>query len=214
MMTEVIDTAFFDRDIHRVARDLLGRTLVRRRSDDTRRARIVEVEVYEGQNDAASHARSGEPTDRTWPMFDRPGRIYVYTIYGMYHCLNLRAPSQSGPGAILIRAAAPVEGAGRMAVGRGLIATAERYDATMDSDLLSGPGKLCQALDIGPEMSGEMLGDGMLALEPGEPVCQNDPDSVDSTPRIGLNPDTCGESCRWPWRYIVADSPWTSCRAG
>lgn len=100
-----------------------------------------------------------------------------------------------------------------MGIGRGLIDDVDDYDDGLAEDLLSGPGKLCQALSIGPELSGQMVGDE-LAVAPGEPIWRTSPDRVAATPRIGLNPDTCGEAVEWSWRYIVDDSPWTSCRAG
>ncbi len=208
-----ITSEFFERNIHRVARGLIGRHLVREVEERIRRARIVEVEVYEGPNDPASHAASGEPTQRTQPMFGPPGLIYVYTIYGMYHCLNLRAPSEVGPGAILIRAAEPLEGQAAMAVDRGLVESPDEYDPSRVEDLLSGPGKLCQALAIRPRLSGVPIGE-QLYLEAGEAVWQRRPSAIEETARIGLNRETCGDCVDWKWRYIDADSPWTSCRAG
>ncbi len=206
---------YFERPIHEVARDLLGRELVRSVGGERLRARIVEVEVYEGENDAASHARRGTPTERTKPMFAAPGTVYVYTIYGMYQCLNLRAPSEVGPGAVLIRACEPLEGQAYMAVRRSLVESAGNYvgGPEVDKQLMSGPGKLCQALSIDTELSGTMVGD-KLQLKQGQPVWRDAPQRVESTARIGLNPDTCGPSAKWPWRYIIADSPWISCGAG
>lgn len=200
---------FFDRNIHDVARDVIGRELVRRLDGMELRGRVVEVEVYEGANDPASHASKGEPTQRTQPMFASPGTIYVYTIYGMYQCLNLRAPSTPGPGAILIRALAPLAGKAQMAVGRGLIDGVDEYDSSLDRDLLSGPGKLCQALEVDTDLSGEVLGDE-LWIEPGEAVWRADPQNVEATPRVGLNRETCGECVDWPWRYIERGSDWCS----
>src|SRR5882672_10016992 len=103
---------FYDRPTATVARDLLGKLLVRRRPDRAERvARIVEVEAYLGVRDAASHARRG-PTPRAAIMFGPPGHLYVYLIYGMHHCLNLVTESDGTAGAVLIRAAAPVVGFG------------------------------------------------------------------------------------------------------
>lgn len=200
---------FFARPIHQVARDLLGRVLTRTVDGTGRRGRIVEVEVYEGANDAASHARSGQPTERTAPMFGPPGTLYVYTIYGMYQCLNIRAPSSAGPGAVLIRACEPLDGNAHMAVSRGLIEAPKDYHGGLDSKLMSGPGKLCQAFDIGTDISGRPIG-GPLQLEPGRALWRRQPDRVEATPRIGLNPTTCGECVDWPWRYVVGDCAWTS----
>lgn len=207
--TSKLGVDFFARNIHEVARDLLGRDLVRVVDGETLRGRIVEVEVYEGANDAASHARKGEPTERTRPMFAEPGTVYVYTIYGMYQCLNLRAPSAPGPGAILVRACRPMAGQTKMAVGRGIVDDPSQYGGGRDEDLLSGPGKLCQGLWIGPELTETKVGHA-LWLEAGSPIWNRQPDRVETTERVGLNPKTCGESAQWPWRYIVGDSPWTS----
>ncbi len=194
-----IPTDFFDRDIHVVARDLLGRDLVRETDGTLRSGRIVEVEVYEGSNDRASHARTGTPTARTAPMFADPGTLYVYTIYGIHQCLNLRAPSEIGPGAILIRACQPLQGLAAMAQSRGLATVREKR-------LLRGPAMICQALHLGPEHSGLLIGD-LLALHQGSPVAS---DQVHRTPRIGLNRETCGTCTDRPWRYTVKDSPWLS----
>lgn len=200
---------FFDRGIHDVAKDLLGRDLVRRLGSTIRRGRIVEVEVYEGANDRASHARSGRPTERTAPMFAEPGTIYVYTIYGIYQCLNLRAPSGVGPGAILIRACAPMGDPVPMAMSRGLIQSPEEYRASMAKKLMSGPGKLCQAMEIGPQLSGAVMG-SELWLEAGEPVWEREPQSLVATPRVGLNPKTCLGCEERLWRYVIAGSRWLS----
>ena len=80
--------SFYARPTVKVARDLLGKWLVRRWPDAPPQiARIVEVEAYLGERDAASHARRG-PTPRAAIMFGPPGFLYVYLIYGMHHCMN------------------------------------------------------------------------------------------------------------------------------
>ncbi len=123
---------FYDRPTATVARDLLGKLLVRRRPDGAQRvARIVEVEAYLGVRDAASHARRG-PTPRAAIMFGPPGHLYFYLIYGMHHCLNLVTESDGTAGAVLIRAAEPAAG----------------FDDVPGRRILSGPGKLCAALGI------------------------------------------------------------------
>src|SRR5882672_794345 len=119
--------AFYERPTARVARDLLGKLLVRRGApprarqgrhpgdDDSGRdgggglllARIVEVEAYLGERDAASHARRG-PTPRAAIMFGPPGHLYVYLIYGMHHCMNFVTERDGQAGAVLIRAAEPL----------------------------------------------------------------------------------------------------------
>ena len=104
--------AFYARPTVTVARELLGKVLVRRMTADRCAccARIVEVEAYLGERDAASHARRG-PTPRAAIMFGPPGFLYVYLVYGMHHCMNFVTETDGVAGAVLIRAAAPLGGA-------------------------------------------------------------------------------------------------------
>ncbi|HEY0708917.1 MAG TPA: DNA-3-methyladenine glycosylase, partial [Polyangia bacterium] len=122
---------FFARATETVAKDLLGKLILRQHeTGDRQLARIVEVEAYLGLRDLASHARRG-PTPRAAIMFGPPGHLYVYLIYGMYHCMNFVTEPDGEAGAVLIRAAEPVLGV-----------------TTDDARALSGPGKLCRALGI------------------------------------------------------------------
>jgi DNA-3-methyladenine glycosylase len=131
-----LDRAFFARATAEVARDLVGKVLLRRASRKPEvRARIVEVEAYLGQRDAASHARFG-PTPRAAIMFGPPGRLYVYLVYGMHHCMNLVTEEDGVAGAVLIRAAE-------------LLRVTEAPEvASSGARPLSGPGKLCAGLGV------------------------------------------------------------------
>jgi DNA-3-methyladenine glycosylase len=124
--------SFFARPTVKVARDLLGKWLVRRWPDAPPQiARIVEVEAYLGERDAASHARRG-PTPRAAIMFGPPGFLYVYLIYGMYNCMNFVTEAEGKAGAVLIRAAEPLMPPAHAGARHPL----------------SGPGKLCRGLGI------------------------------------------------------------------
>ena len=106
---EPLPRAFYARPTVEVAHALLGKLLVRKPAvpdGPLRLARLVEVEAYLGQRDAASHARRG-PTPRAAIMFGPPGFLYVYLVYGMHHCMNLVTETDGVAGAVLIRAAAP-----------------------------------------------------------------------------------------------------------
>ena len=131
-MTELapLPRSFYARPTTAVARDLIGKVLVSARVSGARLARIVEVEAYLGERDAASHARRG-PTPRAAIMFGPPGFLYVYLIYGMHHCMNFVTEGDGVAGAVLIRAAEPLAG----------FAGAHQRP-------LSGPGKLCAGLGI------------------------------------------------------------------
>ncbi len=88
-MHPVLPPSFFDRPTLEVARDLLGKTLVRRFPDGTTRAlRITEVEAYDGPDDKASHTSKGR-TPRTEVMFGESGHFYIYLCYGLHWMLNI-----------------------------------------------------------------------------------------------------------------------------
>ena len=107
---------FFRRDAVTVARELLGKTIVRRfENGETKRFVIVETEAYLGEEDLACHASKGR-TPRTEIMYHNGGKIYVYLIYGMYWMLNFVTGDDAHPQAVLIRGVDNVIGSGR--VGR------------------------------------------------------------------------------------------------
>ena len=101
--------SFYQQSTVDVAKQLLGKYLVRRHPDGVRAGRIVETEAYIGPQDLACHAARGR-TPRTEVMFGPAGHAYVYFIYGMYHMLNLVTEAKDYPAAVLIRAIEPVRG--------------------------------------------------------------------------------------------------------
>ncbi len=159
-------------------------------------ARIVEVEVYLGAEDPGSHAHRGR-TPRNGVLFGPPGIAYVYFNYGMYWLLNISALEDGVPSAILIRAGRPLTGVDEMRLNRP---TARR-----ETDLLSGPGKLCQAFGIDGTYNGVDLLDpaSPVHLEPGEPVTE-----MIVTRRIGL---AVGKGEEKEWRFVeAAEARWAS----
>jgi DNA-3-methyladenine glycosylase len=144
--------AFYARDPRRVARELLGKVLVRKRGKSPLTARIVEVEAYLGENDPASHAAPGL-TARNSVLFGPPGYAYVYFIYGTHYCLNVSCEPDGQAGGVLFRALEPLSGIEEMAKGRG-IEMHNPKNPGMEipiKDLIkltSGPGRLCEAFAI------------------------------------------------------------------
>src|ERR1700723_4756514 len=139
-----LDRTFFRRDPRRVARDLLGKILVRE-GNPRLTARIVEVEAYLGENDPAAHAAAGNTT-RTSVLFGPPGHAYVYFIYGNHYCLNVSCEREGKAGSVLFRALEPLLGLEEMARARGITLSGPR-DLSL---LTSGPGRLAQAFGITP----------------------------------------------------------------
>ena len=113
MRSKVLSADFFDRPTLAVAKELLGKFLVRRIGKKIIASMITEVEAYDGFNDRASHASRGE-TARNAVMFGAAGRWYVYFVYGVHWMLNIVTGPKSYPAAILIRGAADAGGPGRL----------------------------------------------------------------------------------------------------
>ena len=140
--------AFFARNPRRVARELLGKILVRNCDQLRLTARIVEVEAYLGENDPAAHAAAGN-TARTSVLFGPPGYAYVYFIYGNYYCLNVSCERESKAGSVLFRALEPLSGIDQMAQNRGLPFPNPGNLHSVDlRKLTSGPGRLAEAFAI------------------------------------------------------------------
>src|SRR6202030_4637917 len=138
--TRALDRAFFSRDPRRVARELLGKVLVRQHRGALLTARIVEVEAYLGEQDPAAHSAAGN-TARTAVLFGPPGHAYVYFIYGNHYCLNVSCEPEGRAGSVLIRALEPLLGIAEMARARKITVQGPR-DLPK---LTSGPGRLAEA---------------------------------------------------------------------
>ena len=108
-----LPASFYLQDTVAVARQLIGKLLVRKIGGQTLSAIICETEAYTGFSDKACHSYKGK-SERTQVMFEQGGRAYVYLIYGMYSCFNITTREQSVPEAVLVRAACPVEGIEQM----------------------------------------------------------------------------------------------------
>lgn len=188
---------YYDRDTLEVAPALLGCTLVHDGRDGLTSGRIVEVEVYQGEDDPACHAAAGR-TSRTEPLYGRPGHAYIYLIYGMYYCLNAVTRAEGLPSAVLIRALEPLEGLDRMRGRR--TARARRRTPVVDRDLANGPGKLCDALGLTLEHNRLDLTGDTLWIEAGTP-----PAEIAWSPRVGIKVGT-----ERVWRCFDPGSPYVS----
>jgi DNA-3-methyladenine glycosylase len=202
-----------------VARDLIGRRLVRIRRGRRLSGRIVEVEAYIGPADTACHGRAGL-TGRNRVLFGPPGLAYVYFTYGMHHLLNLVTEAEGFPSAVLLRALEPEEGVGGMerlretrpaAAGRGSGpgsgAQGRATDRRPANWVAGGPARLCRALDVDLRLNGDDVVDGNhLFVEEGVPVKAAE---VSRTPRIGIGYAKARDR-QAPWRFLARGSPYIS----
>ncbi len=137
-----LEREFFLKDTKSVARELLGSYLVRKSSIGDMIGMIIEVEAYLGPHDKASHSYNYRKTDRTKVMYMIPGTLYIYLIYGLYHCLNVITEPEGIPCAVLIRQLYPIDGIELMIKNRNA-KIGKNW-----KNLTDGPGKLCMALNI------------------------------------------------------------------
>jgi len=195
-----LDRAFFGRNPRRVARELLGKVLVRDCGKSRLAARIVEVEAYLGENDLAAHAAAGN-TARTSVLFGPPGYAYVYFIYGNHYCLNVSCEREGKAGSVLFRALEPLQSIEEMARARKV-----EISPSDLARLTSGPGRLAEAfgitrardngVDLTSPSSGLWIGDdGFRAT------------NIQITPRVGIS-----KAADQPLRYILAQSAFVSGR--
>jgi len=188
--------SFFVQDTVTVARELLGCVLWRRLGDELLAARIVECEAYLGANDMASHARRGLRSERNASMYLEGGHAYVYFTYGMHWCLNVVTAESDIAEAVLLRAAQPLQGIESMRT--------RRSKAKKDWDLMNGPGKVCQAMDIDRRLDGESLRGDTLFLTQRD----IDPPDIAVSPRIGV--DNAADAAHWPLRFFIRGNRYVS----
>ena len=191
--------AFFARGPRRVARELLGKVLVRHSDGQFLTARIVEVEAYLGKNDPASHSAAGN-TARTAVLFGPPGYAYVYFIYGNHYCLNVSCLPDGVPGGILFRALEPLVGVKEMARSRHVT-----VDSARDlRKLTSGPGRLAEAFGITRERdNGKDLTSARSDLFIADDEYRVP--QVLTTARIGIT-----KAAALPLRYLIAGNEFVS----
>lgn len=201
-----VDRSFFERDTLTVAKELLGLYLVREVPEGQLVCRITETEAYVGRIDKACHAYGYKRTPRTETLYGLPGTLYIYLIYGMYHCLNFVTEAEGEPCAVLLRGLSPVLGTDQLAQNR----FGKKFDqlsAYQRKNFLNGPGKLCSALSLTRAENNTLLGDKLwisddlgdfgLSKIPSEPL------EIKVGKRIGI--DYAEEAVDFPWRFWLEE---------
>lgn len=191
MINEPLPRSFYDRNTVRVARDLLGKRLVKLENGKRIAGLISEAEAYRGEEDQGCHARSGR-TPRTQVMYGPAGYAYVYFTYGNHWMLNAVCEAEGFPAAVLLRAIWPTE---------GIDVIKKRRGSQPRKHWTNGPGKICHALGIDASFKGVDLctTDAGLYIEDGDPIPE---DAVTSGPRVGFN-NVPEPWLSMPWRYLV-----------
>ena len=176
LIKNIFPREFCRRDTLEVARDLLGKALVKFKGPEMVGGIILETEAYYGEDDPASHAYGGK-TPRSEIMFGKPGIAYVYMCYGMYYLLNVVTENEGKPGAVLIRAIKPLWGIDIMK---------KRRNANPESRLTDGPGKLTIALGIDKQDNGVDIVTGENGLHISDYKKGDSSLSIAVTGRIGI----------------------------
>ena len=195
-----LERNFYTRELLTVARDLLGKILVKKDQGLILSGKIVEVEAYDGSIDEAAHTFIGK-TKRNEIMFGIGGFFYVYFTYGAHFCCNVVTGKIGQGTAVLIRAIEPIKGKDIMIKNRfkrDLVNEKEKYNLT------NGPGKICQAMSINKNHYGlDLTGNKVYLLDAPE-IKEDD---IIVTKRIGIK-----KSVDLPWRFYIKDNPYVSKR--
>lgn len=194
-----LDREFYLRDTLTVAKELLGKYLVREMDGRYLVGRITETEAYIGAIDKACHAYGGKITPRTKTLYEQGGTSYVYLVYGMYHCMNVVTEPQGEAAAVLLRGVEFVKGfeeASMLRYGKAL----EVLSRAQIKNFANGPGKLCKAMGITREQNNRSLcGQEFFITDYIEGI-DNPTFELGISPRIGI--DYAEEAKDFPWRFF------------
>lgn len=198
---------FYARNTKVVAKELLGKILVYNDGRNIYRSKIVETEAYTNDNDDAAHFSKGL-THRTRIMDEIGGHLYIYTIYGMYECMNIVAEKKGVHGGTLIRALEPIEGVEAMYENR----YKKPYDNPKKREIINltnGPAKLVMSYGITKEKfyGVDLVKDSRIWLED-ELVLSND--QIIETPRINIDYAEKGKD--YLLRFYIKDNIFVSKR--
>lgn len=196
---------FYARDTARVAKELLGKVLVYNDGKNIYKGKIVETEAYTNKDDDAAHFSKGL-TDRTRIMDEVGGHLYIYTIYGMYECMNIVAEKKGVHGGTLIRGIEPLEGIETMYKNRY---KKEYLDPKRREiiNLTDGPAKLVMAYGITKKdfYGRDLVNDSSIWIEEGEKVS---PQDIVETTRINI--DYAEKAKDYLLRFYIKDNSFVS----
>ncbi len=189
MNRKFLEKGFFNRNTLTVAKELLGKILYRQKGSILYRAVITETEAYHGEEDLACHCSKGK-TGRTTVMYNEPGHIYIYLIYGMYYMLNFVTMPKDFPAAVLIRGVSNLQ---RIENGQNEVLSVKT----------DGPGKLTKHLQIDKSFNELPLhpDSGLWVADEGIVIPEK---QILTGKRIGVS--YAKEWAEKPWRYLLVES--------
>ena len=200
----IISKDFYNRSALDVAKDLLGKVLVREVDGKVLKGKIVETEAYIGSIDKACHAYNGRRTKRTEILYEDAGVSYIYFIYGLYHCFNVVTNKKDIAEAVLIRGIEPINGLDYISN----IRYNKKYDELTKAQLkklTNGPSKLCLAYLLNKDLNAVKLYEKGQVYITDE---NNEEFEIVESKRIGI--DYAEEAKDFLWRFYIKDNIYVS----
>ncbi|MEN8194242.1 MAG: DNA-3-methyladenine glycosylase [Bacteroidota bacterium] len=192
-----LDQGFYLKDAVEVAKNLLGKIIVRQYNNKLLAGTIVEVEAYD-ESEEASHSFNGL-SRRNEVMFQKGGLLYVYLIYGIHYCCNVVTGNAGHGAAVLIRAVEPLNNLNLLAKNRF---NKTSYSEKEKLNLTNGPAKLCKAFHINLADNGEKLdGNNIYLLDAPRLKDEN----IVQTTRIGIT-----QAKELLWRFYIKGNRFVS----
>ncbi|MCD6115309.1 DNA-3-methyladenine glycosylase [bacterium] len=202
-MKDRLKREFYTRDTLLVAKELLGKYIVRKIGERFLVGKIVETEAYIGPKDKASHSYQWKVTKRNLAEFLEGGHIYIYLCYGMYWQLNITTSKIGTPECVLIRAIEPIN---KFKIKNAKLKISVNNSKFKIKNLTNGPGKLCKWIKLDKSFYGEdLVTSKRIWLEKGEKILAS---KIVATKRIGI--DYAGPWKHKPWRFYIKNNPFVS----
>lgn len=200
----IVNKNFYNRSAIDVAKDLLGKVLVREIDGKILKGKIVETEAYIGEGDKACHAYNGRRTKRTEPLYEEGGITYIYFIYGLYYCFNVVTREKNIAEAVLIRAIEPLNELDYISQIR-YKKDFNSLTKTQIKNLANGPSKLCLAYLIDKDLNRYKLYEkGEIYIE----EYQSEGFEIVEAKRIGI--EYAEEAKDFMWRFYVKNNNFIS----
>ena len=198
----MLNKEFFKRDTLSVAKDLLGKIIVKNDNGIIYKAKIVETEAYLGVDDRAAHTFGDRKTERNKIMYEDAGTVYVYQTYGIHFMLNFVTQDKNIPEAVLIRAIEPLNQFDKISLNRfGKIYN--ELTSYQKKNITNGPGKLTKALNIDKALNGNNLFNQSFYVEDDNSIF-----NIIIDKRIGI--DYAQEAIDFPYRFYIKDNSYVS----